>query len=77
MGQRSGMKKKKGDFPGGPVVKTSTAGRLGSIPGQGTKIPHAKLCGQNKQANKNPNIKLGNIFPNECYRSCFGQWGTL
>ena len=28
-------------FPGGPVVKTppSTAGGMGSIPGQGTKIP--------------------------------------
>ena len=32
-----------GDFPGGPVVKTlpSNAGRVGSIPGQGAKIPHA------------------------------------
>ena len=32
-----------GDFPGGQVVKTlpSTAGDVGSIPGQGTKIPHA------------------------------------
>ena len=31
-----------GGFPGGPVVKTSpsTAGGTGSIPGQGTKIPH-------------------------------------
>ena len=31
------------DFPGGPVVKTlpSTTGGAGSIPGQGTKIPHA------------------------------------
>ena len=31
------------DFPGGPVVKTlpSKAGGVGSIPGQGTKIPHA------------------------------------
>ena len=31
------------DFPGGPVVKTSpsNAGDVGSIPGQGTKIPHA------------------------------------
>ena len=34
-----------GDFPGGPVVKTlpSNAGRVGSIPGQGAKIPHASL----------------------------------
>ena len=31
-----------GDFPGGPVVKNlpSNAGDMGSIPGQGTKIPH-------------------------------------
>ena len=32
-----------GDFPGGPVVKNLpyNAGDTGSIPGQGTKIPHA------------------------------------
>ena len=32
-----------GDFPGGPVVKNlpSDAGDAGSIPGRGTKIPHA------------------------------------
>ena len=32
-----------GDFPGGPVVKNlpSNAGDVGSIPGWGTKIPHA------------------------------------
>ena len=31
------------DFPGAPVVKTppSSAGDVGSIPGWGTKIPHA------------------------------------
>ena len=31
------------DFPGGPVVRTSpsSAGDVGSIPGKGTKIPHA------------------------------------
>ena len=36
------------DFPAGPVVKTITvtAGGMGSIPGGGTKIPHATLCGQ-------------------------------
>ena len=30
-------------FPGGPVVKNlpSSAGDVGSIPGRGTKIPHA------------------------------------
>ena len=31
------------DFPGGPVAKTQpfSAGDVGSIPGQGTVIPHA------------------------------------
>ena len=31
------------DFPDGPVVKNllCNAGAVGSIPGQGTKIPHA------------------------------------
>ena len=31
------------DFPGGPVVETlpSNAGVVGSVPGQGAKIPHA------------------------------------
>ena len=41
------------DFPGGPVVKNlpSNAGDVGSIPGQGTGIPHAlgqlSLCAVN------------------------------
>ena len=32
-----------GNFPGGPAIKTSpsSAGSEGSIPGWGTKIPHA------------------------------------
>ena len=36
------------DFPRGPVVKTrpSNAGGVGSIPGQGTKIPHDVGCDQ-------------------------------
>ena len=36
-------KVKKGDFPGGTVIRNSpsNAGDMGSIPGQGTKIPHA------------------------------------
>ena len=40
------------DFPGSPVVKTSSsnAGGAGSIPGQGAKIPHAS-------GPKNQNIK--------------------
>ena len=31
------------DFPGGPVIKNMPCnkGDVGSIPGQGTKIPHA------------------------------------
>ena len=29
------------DFPGGPVVHPFDAEGVGSIPGQGTKIPHA------------------------------------
>ena len=36
------------DFSSVPVVKTppSNAGGAGSIPGRGTKIPHAARCGQ-------------------------------
>ena len=42
------------DFPGGPVVKTQRfhCRAAGSIPGRGTKIPHAARWGQNKQRNK-------------------------
>ena len=41
-----------GDFPGGPVVKTSpsNAGGVGSISGWGAKVPHAL-------GPKNQNIK--------------------
>ena len=37
----------KRDFPGSPVVWTSpfNMGGMGSIPGQGIKIPHASLPG--------------------------------
>ena len=37
------LKLKAGDFPGGPVVKNPPAntGDMGSIPGQGTRVPHA------------------------------------
>ena len=37
-------KKKKNDFPGGPLVKNppSNTGDTDLIPGQGTKIPHAR-----------------------------------
>ena len=42
-GLSPGLKKEgKGGFSNGPVVETlpSNAGGVGSIPGQGTKIPH-------------------------------------
>ena len=47
-----------GDFPGGPVVKNppSCAGDAGSIPGRGTKIPHAagqlSLCTATTEATR-------------------------
>ena len=31
------------------TLHASTAGGVGSIPGQGTKIPQAAWCGQNKK----------------------------
>ena len=39
------------DFPGGPVVKTSTsnAGGAGLIPGEGAKIAHASGLKKPKQ----------------------------
>ena len=43
------------DFSGGPVVKTlraPNAGGTGSIPGWGTKIPHAVRPEKNTQQNK-------------------------
>ena len=42
------------DFPGGPGVKNSpsNAGSAGSIPGQGTRIPHAEQYGQKIKINK-------------------------
>ena len=54
------LKQSRGDFPGGPVVKTlpSNAGDAGLIPGRGAKSPHAS-------GPKNQNIKqkrYGNKF---------------
>ena len=42
------------DFPGSPMVKTlpSTPGGMGSIPGQGTKVPSAMGCGQKLKKKK-------------------------
>ena len=39
------------EFPGGPGVRNppSNAGDTGSIPGQGTKIPHARQRGKKKK----------------------------
>ena len=54
-------------LPGGPVVKTSTssAGGTHSIPGQGTKIPHAsrekKKKTTTKQNRSNKDFKRKNI----------------
>ena len=47
----------KGDSSGGPVVKNlpSNAGDSGSIPGQGTRIPHAGQC--SIQKNKRSELK--------------------
>ena len=44
--------KKKKDFPVGPMVKTPCSQHRGhgSIPGQGTKMPHATGC--SKKINK-------------------------
>ena len=38
-------------FPGGPVVKTPCfqSWGVGSLPGQGTRVPHATWCGQKKK----------------------------
>ena len=52
------LNKKRRDFPGSPVVKnlSCNAEDAGSIPGRGTKIPHAAECGQK-------NLKKKNIHP--------------
>ena len=44
------------EFPGGPVVRlcASTAGGMGSIPGQGNKIPQAARCSQKKKLHFSP-----------------------
>ena len=43
------------EFPGGPVVMTWCfhCRGPGSIPGQGTEIPEAAWCSQNKKYNNN------------------------
>ena len=64
------------DFPGGPVVKTFTAGGAGSIPGWGTKILHATQCGQKKKKKrkrKHQCLGLGPILDQLNHN--FWQWG--
>ena len=58
------------DFPGGPVVKISpsSAGGVGSIPGRGTKIPHALRP-------KTQNTKQKQYY-NKCNKD-FKKWPTL
>ena len=53
-------KKETRDFPGGPVVKTLLPMKrgMGSIPGQGTKIPHTAQ--QKKKKQKTKQTKKGN-----------------
>ena len=48
-----------GEFPGEPVARTRHFHfwGLGSILGQGTKIPQAMQCGQTKTKNNNNNKK--------------------
>ena len=57
------------DFPGGPAVKTSPSneGGVGSIPVQGTKIPHASRP-------KNQNIKQKQ-YCNK-FNKDFKKWST-
>ena len=41
------------DSPGGPVVKTLCLHHMGSVPGQGTKIPHAMQLGPKIEGGQN------------------------
>ena len=60
------LNKKRRDFPGSPVVKNLPcfAEDAGSIPGRGTKIPHAAQCGQNNLKRKKISTQEGK-FNNE------------
>ena len=63
MKQTIQLKKYARDFPGGPVVRTQRFhchGR-GTIPGWGTKIPQATLCGQKEKKRKRDVLKLEKI----------------
>ena len=60
------QKTTKTDFPGGPGVKTlpSNAEGVGLIPGQGTKIPHAKKKKSHKKTQKQCCHKSNKDFKN-------------
>ena len=63
------LKVKPWDFPGGSMGKTSpfNAGGAGSIPGQGTKIPHASWPkNQNRKWKQNWN-KFNRDFKNSLH----------
>ena len=59
-----------GDFPGGPVVKTlpSNAVGVGSIPGQGIKIPHAPWSENQNIKQKQYCNKFNKGFKNRTYQ---------
>ena len=43
-------------------LRASTAGGMGLIPGQGTKIPHAARCSKNKKRHHKENEKASHIL---------------
>ena len=63
-------------FPGSPVLKTPcfNAGCMGSIPSQGTKIPHAMQCGH-KLEKKKKNIYIY-IYTENLFGRLETQMGT-
>ena len=58
-GKAEGQEAEPRDFPGGPVVKTPhfQCKGMGSISGQGTKIPHAMWQGQSIKKKKKSYLK--------------------
>ena len=62
---KGGNQHRAGDFPGGPVVKNppSNAGDKCSIPGHGTKIPHATKTQHSQNNNNNTKKKTHSQEP--------------
>ena len=60
------------DFPGGPVAKNlpSNAGDTSSIPGRGTKTPHAKPMHHNKELAEPKNQSKKTTFDPKGKRPC-------